>query len=99
MITEVPLHLLSAKTRERVLAEYRAVVKDPAWLMTYHECAWYYGYEYGTIRTLVALGRLRVCGRPSDRRITHAAMQAYLRGKRMKGSPRKSQRDLQTRLT
>lgn len=99
MITAVQLHLLAPDTRVRVLQEYRKVVSDPAWLMTYEECAWYYGYKHGTIRCLVARKRLVVCGTPTARRITHSAMRAYIRSKKLAGSPRASQRDLQTRLT
>lgn len=95
MITTVKLDLLPEGLQEKVLAEYRVALMDPNHRMTYQEAAWLYGYQYGTIRRLVHQGRLRTIARGRERYITHAAMRAYAKNKRVAGSPRRSYRETQ----
>ena len=95
MITTVKLALLPEDLQEKVLTKYRVALMAPDHRMTYQEAAWLYGYQYGTIRWLVHQGRLRTIARGRERYITHAAMRAYAKSKRVAGKPRRSYREAQ----
>lgn len=98
MITHVDITLLPADLQEQVLAKYRVALMDPDRRLTYHEAAWLYGYTYLTVRCHVSRGRIRTVGRTPNRRITHAAMRAYLRGKKLCGRTRNALRAQQLQL-
>lgn len=98
MITHVQLALLPEDLQQLVLAKYRVALMDPAHRLTYEEAAWLYGYRKDTLRALVCRKRLRALRRGPYRLITHAAMRAYLRGKKKEGTPRKGLRAQQLQV-
>lgn len=98
MITTVDISLLPADLREKVLVKFATALMNTAHKMTYYEAAWLYGYRYGTIRWLVHQGRLRIVGRGMNKRITHAAMRAYINRKRKTGAPRRALKNAQQKL-
>jgi hypothetical protein len=89
MIRMVDISLLPAAQRERVLVEYREALKKASTL-SYVEAAWFYHYQYATLRHYVSRGMIPTQGRYPRRRITHAAMRAHVQNKACTGSPRKA---------
>lgn len=98
MITTIDLQNVPASDRGAMLDLYRVALAREDARMTMREAAWMYGYTYQTVRIYVADGMIRTCGRGHRRRITHAAMRAYIRGKKLPGAPRKGLKALQTKL-
>lgn len=92
------LKKLNPEEREAVLAIYRRALKRPEQRMSYYECALVYGFRPDTIRHLVHRKRLRTTGRWPRRSITHAAMRAYLAGRKPNGSKRIALKEAQTAL-
>lgn len=99
MITEVNIGLLSQELREHVLTEYRKALMAEGVKLSYMEAAWLYGYQYNTIRLIVCKGLLRTVGRNPKRRITHAAMRAFLASRKKTGAPRKALTEAQLHIS
>lgn len=93
-ITHVRLAMLSDGLQEAVLKEYASAIRQEDHAMTYEECAWLYGYAYGTLRSYICKGVIRA----RKRRITHAEMRRYLAAKKKIGAPRKAWRRQQVSL-
>lgn len=98
MITTIDITLLPETLQDMVRSWYRDVVKEESHLMSYEECAWFYGYTYQTIRHYVSTGVLRAVGRAPQRRIRHRDMRAYLQRRKRPGSPTKAVREKQLRI-
>ena len=98
MITTIDIALLPEDLQELVLAKYRVALMAPDHRMTMQECAWLYGYQYHTIRWYASQKLIRTSGAGKFRRITHAAMRAYLHRKHVTGAPRKAYKEAQLLL-
>lgn len=98
MIRMVDVSKLPEAARGPILVLYREALKAEDARMTMEEAAWLYGFAYATVRWYVAQGRIRTVGRSPNRRITHAAMRAYLGSKHPGGCKRKALRNAQQRI-
>lgn len=97
-VKRIRLNALPPERQEQLIYLYLQLLRDERATTTCNEAAALYGYTHQTLRHYCCRGRIKARGHGQRLRITHAAMRAYIKGKKLPGRPRKALKNQQTRI-